>query len=443
MKKIILSIILLITYCIVFAESYISLETAIEIAKENNASLKSAYYDMQAARWSSLNSKTQFLPKINFSETAIIYDKEKVFTPEIDLGVIVIPSMKQDKNNFISAVQIEQVLFAGGRIYNAGKIADLQYQISKNNYQKQLSKLSVEVSETYYQILKIQSKLQILDNQKLICQEIKRNAEVLKENGLGLETDIMQWELRLIEIENQIIQLESVQKVLIDAWSILLGADNLIPETSDLQFVLLEIKDFTSLTKAEKETKMQDFLSMVQSGNPDLQNLQKSRQTLNHLVKISRAEFLPTIFASFNYEIENDNKLNLRGDENWQIMANISIPIFHSGRNYTQYNAQKYQTKSQLKLIEESSEGLMIVAKQAWYDLENSANSILQAEKSYLLAERALNITRSLFMQGMTTNLSLTEAQKSFQAAQLHYTNSLYDYTINKNNLSKFTGVIK
>ncbi len=447
MKKIILICILLLIMQLIYAETFINLNDAIELAKENNYTLKSSFYEMESARWSSRNSKTQFLPKLNLNQTAVILDKERILMPEIDLGGAVIPETKQDRKNFNTSIQLEQILFAGGKIYNASKIAELQYEISKNNYGKQLKELSAKVTEYYYQILKTQAILRTLQIHKNLCEEIKSNAEVLYNNGIGLETDVMQWELKIIEIENQIIQTDTAMKLLLDNWALVLNLDSTydipLPQIIELEDISAEISSYMTMSQVEKREQMLEYLEKVQKGNYDIDNLQKGKQTLNHLDKIAKADFMPSLFVSMNYEIENDNKLNFKGDDNWQIMANISIPLFHSGRNYTNYKAQQYQIKSQLSQIEENTKGLDILAKQAWYDHDSSSHTVKQSKKSYSLAEKALNITRRLYQQGMATNLALTEAQSSFQDSEIQYTNSIYDYIINKSNLNKFTGEVK
>lgn len=447
MKKITILCIILLSIGFAFADTFISLEEAISLAMENNHSLKSYYNEMHSARWSVINSKTQFLPKVNFLETAIFFDEERLVIPEMDFGLITIPEVKQDKRAFISTLQVEQILFAGGRIYNSGKIADINYQISKNNYDKQLQELSVKVTEHYYQILKIKSALEILHNHKSICEDIRANAEVLYNNGIGLETDIMQWDLQLIEIENQLIQTESALRLLYDSWDILLGIKGKFrlskPDIQAFESIKAEIKNYYLLSDIEKNERMKDFIASLRKSNYDFDNLNKSHQSLNYLSKIAKADFMPSIFLSFNYEIENDKRLDFKGADNWQIMANVSIPLFHSGRNYSQYKSQRYKIQSQKNLIEESLQGIEILAKQAWYDFENSVNSFMQAERSYYLSERALTLSRALYAQGMLTNTALTEAQNNSQNNHLLYVGRLYDYIIHKNNLSKFTGGVK
>ncbi|MFA7074120.1 MAG: TolC family protein [Endomicrobiaceae bacterium] len=447
MKKVIFLCFILMIIASLSAENLITLEEAIEIAIENNLSLKSSYNNMQSSKWASTNAKTQLLPKLNFNETAILYDKERVIMPEINLGSIVIPETKQDKKNFISTLQLEQVLFAGGKLYNSSKISALQYQISINNYEKKLKDLTAKVQEYYYQILKTQSSIEILQNQKQLCEDIKNNAETLFNNGIGLETDVMQWELQVIQVENQLIQLEASYKLLLDSWSILLGFEskynNTLPKTIELDEIFAEVETYNSFTNSEKEQKLNEYLSKVKTTNYDIKNLENSKQSLNYLNRISKADFMPSLFLNMNYEIENDNKLNLDGDNNWQIMANLSIPLFHSGSNYSNYQNQKYEIKSQMNLIEENVQSLMIIAKQAWYDYDNAINSLKQANKSNIIAKRALELTHKLYLQGMTTNLSLTEAQNTNQTSELQFINSIYDYIIYKNNLNKFTGDVK
>ena len=421
----------------------ISLERAIEMARDNNLNLQSSYFQMESARWSYQNSRSQYMPRINFNYTGIILDKGLEF--ELFPGME--PIVLQDKQNHVTNLQLEQLLFAGGRIYNAQQISRLQYEMSQNSYQKMQLDTDMRVTEYYYMILQTLSTYEILRLHLSLCQDLKENTEILFQNGIGLETDIMQWELRIIEIENQRNTLWNTLVNIEQVWALTLGLEDIydipMPASIPIEEVLQEIREFSFLDNEVKRTRMNDFLSQVQENNLDLINLARTQETIQYMRNISRADFFPTAFLSFSYETSNDTQIDqirfLR-DPSWQIMANVSIPIFHGFRNITSYRANEYQIRAQSRVLTEGTRGLEIQARQAWFDFDSSVNNVMQNEKSSTLADRSLEIIRNLHQQGMTTNVALTDAQNTALASNIQFINSVYEYINTKNRLTNLIG---
>ncbi|MCL2063490.1 MAG: TolC family protein [Candidatus Cloacimonetes bacterium] len=443
MKRLTYLVLVFYSLGMLLAQETISLEKAIEMARENNLNLQSSYYQMESARWTFQNAKAQFMPRINFIYTGLILDKGI----EFELFEEMPPITMQDKQNHITSLQLEQILFTGGRIYNAQNVSRLQYEMSQNNYQKMLLETESMVTEYYYTILQTLSTYEVLRLHLSLCQELKVNTEILFQNGIGLETDVMQWELRILEIENQRNILWNTLINIEQIWALTLGIEDIynipMPEAIPIDEVLQEIRNFSILDNEVKRSQMNDFLNLVQTNNLDLINLSRTQESIHYLRNMSKADFMPTAFLSFSYETSNDTQIDqirfLR-DPTWQIMANVSIPIFHGFRNITNFRANEFQLRSQIKILEEGTRGLDIQARQAWFDFDSSVNNVIQNEKTNDLAERSLNIIRNLYQQGMTTNVALTDAQNSALASNIQFINSIYDYMNSKNRLNNLLG---
>jgi outer membrane protein TolC len=439
MKKTIIFLLTLLTVSLLNAEKTITLDEALKMARENNLSLKSTSNALESARWSYYNSLTQFLPSVNFSETAVINDKATI----IELGPLGSIPM-QPKKIYNTQFTVEQVLFTGGKIYSANRLSKLQYDMAQNAYSKALLETDSQVTEYYYTILKTLSTVEILNNHKTLCEDLRHNAQIMFRNGIGLETDVMQWELRIIEIENQLNNIENAIANLKEAWALALGIENLydipMPQVIDTAPILDEIRAFSVLENSVKSQQMQDFLNKVNEQNYDLQNLRKSEQSLTYVNRLAKANFMPTVFTSYTYTVEQDDKLDFKGDKTWQIMANISVPLFHSGRNFTNYKLQKYQLQSQKNTLDEATKGFNIQAKQYWYDFDSAVKNVLQSEKYTDLAERSLNINRNLYEQGRITIIALSDAQNSSLEARIQFINSVYDYINAKNKKNNLIG---
>ena len=419
-----------------FSQETISLDYAIQLARENNLTLQSSYFQKESARWSYQNSITQYMPKVNFVYTGVYLDKGLEPFP----GVVL-----QDKQNHVTNLQVEQILFAGGRLYNANQISKILYQIEENNYLKMIVDTEVRVTDLYYMILQTLSTIDILTLHLSLCQDLKTNTEILYQNGIGLETDIMQWDLRIIEIENQRDNVWNSFLSLEQAWAQTIGIQNIydipLPESVPIESFLIEIHDFANLEKPIKNERMNDFLTRVHSSNIDLKNIDRTLEAAKYSRNISKADFLPSAFLSFNYELSNDSaidKIQFLRDPAWQLVANVSFPIFHGFRNSTSDRSNAYQLQAQARILNETKRGIEITARQAWFNFDSAVSFVIQNEKHYHLAERSLAIIRNLYQQGMTTNIALTDAQNAALVSNIQYINSIYEYISVKNKLNSF-----
>ena len=427
-----------------FSQNTINLEQAITMAQKKNLSLESSFYQMKSSQWVYQNARTQFFPKANLVYTGLFLKDDVVF----DLRPLFPrPIIMQDQQNHAINLQVDQVFFAGGLFYHNYQISRLQYTMNQHQYSQMLLDIASKVTEYYYVQLQTTATIEVLKFHLSLCEELMRNTEILFHNGIGLETDIMQWELSMIEIENQLLSMHNAETNMIQSWALLLGVDNIYevprPEPVNLDEILMEIRDYCKLEATEKNILLNNFLLLVDSNNYNRKNLSLHQEVLLYWVKRARSDFLPTLFGSFTLELSNDNrlaKMHLSKEPSWQIMANLSFPLFHSLRNISNYRSNFYDVKSQNVMLIESTKNLEIQARQSWFDFDSSANNVIQNEKHYLLAERSLNIIRSLYQQGMTTNLALTDAQNSVLTSNIQLIKSIYDCISIKDKLHNLQG---
>jgi outer membrane protein TolC len=328
-------------------------------------------------------------------------------------------------------------------MFYANRLSRLQLQMKENSYEQLLQQTDVTVTETYFLILQTLSTFDVLFNHLTLAISLRDTAQVMFDNGIGLQTDVMLWELRIIEIENMLSVVESSLLSLMQVWAMVLGMDTIydvpIPMIVDKSDILDEIRAFSVLTNHERHVLMYEFLDAVEIGNFDLANLRLAEESLTHLHRISRADFMPTVFARFSYDFDNRSVFGF-DESSWQVVLNMSLPLFHSGRNFTQFRATQYQTRAQRTQLIEATRGLDIMARQTWFDFDRSVHNVIQAERAQELSDRTLTITKNLYAQGMTTNIALTDAQNSFMEAQIQLINSIYDFINKQNRINLFKG---
>ena len=432
MKKFI-SLILFSMSAFLFAQQTITLSQALSQARENNLHLQNYYYQKETAYWNYQNSKAMFMPKLNLVYNGV-YRQD-----EIKRSIANFDFVLQDKQNHITRLQLDHVLFAGGKVYNAHRFQKIQNETSVNLYQRISFETDMLVSNTYYSILQNRENLDVLQSHLVLCQAIK---EDLSET---VETDILQWDLRIIEIEKQIVATQNAQKTLIQQWGVVLGIpiiqDIPLPEDTSVDHFMLEIREFALLDNATKTAKMNEYIETVLENNLYLRNIALFQDASKYRKNIDKADFMPTVYMSAFYELTNDTNIKdikFLQEPAWQVGFNISIPIFHGFRNFTNYKASQNQLQAQGRNLIENRRDQIEQAKQAWFDFDLSASTIMQNEKYYNLAERSLDITKNLHDKNVFTNVALIDAQNDALQSHLNFINSIYDYISAKIKMENF-----
>ena len=186
MKKIFAFVLCSLCYCFAWAQTY-TLEQLKDSALHNNFAIRSAQYDIEAARQQRKEAFTKYFP--NVSGTGLWFNANKgmaqttlnlseMIPPEVGtslaplaqllpaeaLAALANPiSISMMKNGVIAGLQAVQPVFAGGQIVNGNKLAKVGEDVSR--LQMQLSENEVEktAEQYFWQLASIQEKMKTVE----------------------------------------------------------------------------------------------------------------------------------------------------------------------------------------------------------------------------------------------------------------------------------------
>lgn len=425
----------------IFAES-LSLDQCISLAKANNKNHQASQYQLQSAEWQKKNAITLFLPKASFNETFLKLDQEQIVFPGIQNDFFVIPEIKSSDKNYTSEINVSQVLFSGGKLFQNYKMAQLNLQQNKNLYRLSEKEIEWKTAEYYFQILKLTELKLVLENSISSYQKHHEKANLKYNAGTCLLNEVLQWKVKLDEAKAELAQLSNTIEIVNQLWMQHLGLSTdkelIIPVKANTDLVLNEVKslfDADSLKQAQiLEKQISDF---VQS-SIQLKNMKISKELLKSNEKMIKSDFMPTLALNFNYQFENDDQLNFKDSENWKFIASLSIPLFNSGSTYTQYKMKKYEIKQQEVQLTNYEEQLNIQAKRVMLDLFDLVQKITSKQSNLELAIESKRQISHLYDQGLSTYHDLSDAETLYLSIQSSYLNDIYDYQIKKYEIKQY-----
>lgn len=442
MKKVILTFIMLF---LMLTLSAITLEESITLAKKHNKELLAGKSGFESAEWAKKNAFTNFLPKAFFNTTMVRIDDE---TYNQANAPIQIPGVGMEfptmfpvyKTTYTNNITIQQPVFNGGKVILGYQLAGLAKKQAYLALQSKEKDISYAIASTYFGILKLQD-LQILSQKSLEStlshlEKVQKNYDV----GTAKKSDVLQWQVKQKNDETSISEIENGIDELYSFWQIMLGIEKeaLKPSGKDITKYDSEILQYAIMEKSELEKAAVEFLSEVEKTSPIIQNLELAKNMMEKNYYMAKGEFLPSLNLQFSYQFESDDEFDFDGEDNWNLVAAFSVPIFTSGTNYSNLKKAKYDLEKTQYETESALENYFVAAKNVFHKLVTKARTVEGNKTALEYARENHKIINELYTQGMVTNSELLDAEAMLFGSEMKLVSSYYDYILITYELKKY-----
>jgi len=456
MKKLILLTITLLLFSTLFAVE-IDLDESIKLAQENNKEIQAKKYSLKSAKWGKFDAFSNFLPRVSLNSAIVRIDDETFDEATQIMQVPVLSPMGMPTGDFIpfsasamgsgiyqtsytNNITVQQPIFNGGKIilgYQLTNLVKEQAEIALEN--KELD-VSYAVASTYFGFLKLKD-IQKLTQKSLSStishlEKVQKNFEV----GAAKKSDVLQWKVKLNNDKTSNFEIENGLEEILSFWKSLIGVEESIPTEINLEKYDIEIDGFASLELSDIKVAKQDFLKSVEIASPTLNSIDLVNKMMKKNYWMTKGNFLPSLNLQFDYQIESDDEFDFSGDDNWNLVAAISVPLFTSGSNFSKVKQAKYELLKTNKQTEYARDNYMIAAENVFNKLITNARIINDNKVALEFAKENHKLINQLFEQGMVTNSELLDAEIMLFGSEMNLISSYYDYVLTKFEIKKYKG---
>ncbi len=417
-------IILLLGFSLLKAQETtpISKGEVLEKLSENNQSIKISEQEFLGARADYRQTNAVLLPNISVSHTGTTTNNPVYsFMAKLNQGLFSESDFAVDNlnnpdaiDNFTTSIQFEQPLINVDGWFQRGaakvKMEATEYQ---NKFKK--DELLLEGEKTYMLLQLTYKAVKVLEKAQKAAQANKNLTQKYFEQGLVMQADVLDVEVRLNEVENQLESAKSNVKNVSDYLNFLVNEKNnlvLVPSDS-LEIIPYSLAEFDQVT----------------TNRADIMAIEKSTQAYKKMNQSDKMAFLPTLNAFGNYDLY-DNQPFQGASNSYFIGAKLNWDILQGTKRFGKMQKSKaefdkstiqyeqYVAKSQLELNK---------AKRALSDAQNKLNRSTMALE---LSEESFRIRTNRFEEGLvkTSDLLMSEAQ--YAQKQLEYYQSIYEYNL-------------
>jgi len=177
--------------------------------------------------------------------------------------------------------------------------------------------------------------------------------------------------------------------------------------------------------------------------------LQSDRNLKFYDLKNNRSQFLPQVYANYNYGFNTSTSMgNLFFEtDRWKKFGTLGlkvvIPIFDGLLKRSKVNQSKYkieQVENQIMFLERS---INLQINQSVANFENSKESLEITRKNLKLANDVYILTEKKYKEGVGSNLEIIDSNNSLKIAQNQYFNALYECILASIDIKKTLGILK
>lgn len=397
----------------------LDLEQAIDLSLTNSKNIQIAERNKKIGELNLSQAFKYALPTVAYQGT---YSRNEHSHKNAVYGRKLTEKYEDSKDGYTSKIIATYPLFQGGAILGGIKGANAQKNILDYSFLKEKVNTRIKVISLYSNIIKYENNLEALkSSQKELEARMKLQEKKLKER-LIIKADLLKTEYSLLDIESQIVKVQSSIATEKKNLKIELG----IPESEDI-----DLKDLVIPT------------NLSENINFDKDMITAKNQSLNALIAKNKVEYskaekmvalsdnLPKISAFASYGgTERLHSSDVFHDEEWRGGVQVDWELFSFGSGIDAYRVAKENYK-----IEELNNS--ITQDNIEINLTTAYSEVLRLEKYREAMRSSLEASRENYQidtkryeAGLLSTQDYLNSEAQYRTAQMNYNSAETDYLL-------------
>ena len=281
----------------------------------------------------------------------------------------------------------------------------------------------------YLLVIADQSEVESAISHRDTAKALFQQASDQKTAGLASAVDVLRAQVQMQSREQKLIvaqnNLAKQKLVLARAIGLPLGQ----------KFEITTQAPYQELTPSS----LDDAIQSAYKARPDFQSQMNQVRSAELDRKAASAERYPSVGVETDYGLSGVNPGSSHGTVD--AAATLRIPVFQGGRVHGDILRADASLTRERQRLEDLRARIDQEVRDAYLDLDASAQEVSVEKSAVTLATRNLEQSRDRFASGVTDNIEVVQAQDALAIASDAYIGSLYGYNLAKISLARSTGV--
>jgi outer membrane protein TolC len=276
------------------------------------------------------------------------------------------------------------------------------------------------VGTAYLQVVSSRSRLDTAEAQLEVARTLEDQTTNQVRSGLSPEIDGLRATVQRQTDEQRV----TVAKANLEKDKLTLS--RLIGLPSGQQFQITSITPYQPWTGPDLGV----ALRQAMEGRADLKSAQASAQAAKLDQRAAQFERLPSV--SFNGYYGGIGTTLGHSEQTYAVAATVSLPIFTGGRIRADIQESSAQWERKQSENADLTGRVDYEVRNAFTDLGAADSAVHVADSNRQLAQKTLEQARDRFVNGVTNNLEVVQAQQDLAAANENYIASLFAFNLAK-----------
>lgn len=333
----------------------------------------------------------------------------------------------ESNQNWQVALQVSQLIYAGGGVSAALEVQDLIRQSALYELETVINNQLLRVRTSFYNVLLGREQIDVQEQNVALLEEQLQTARNRLEAGTVSNFEVLRAEVELSNAQPALIRARNDFRVSIEELRYAIGYE----ETSRAD--LSRAPEFVGTLDYEPVSyELESALESARVNRPELRQLDTLYKASEAGMVIAKSDRLPTVSINGGYALRKDRLSNRVRESNtgWTLGASASWAIWDGGSTQGRIiQALSQQEQARLSLLD-ASLGVEVEVRRALSDLDGATELSAAAHKVVDQAEEALRLAKARYGAGTATQLDVLSAQVALTLARNNLVEANYSYNV-------------
>lgn len=407
----------------------LSLEQAIDYAKEHNKRVQNANHSILAARYKKWETTTMGLPQINgeikyqnWIEQAKQLLPAQIADPKAPAGEFVEIAFGTTQS-MAANVTVSQLIFDGQYLVGL-QAAKVFLEISENALQKTEVEIEKAVVNAYGNVLLTQEMIAITDKNIANVDKSLYETQKMFENGLTEEERVEQLEITKLNLKNARSNAKRLLDLSFDMLNFTLGRDLDAEISLTEKLNLLSEKNIDMKLIGLKPNLMSNIDVQIAQNQLRSKELIKRQEISKGMPQLSM--FLSGAGNGFSNDFTFFNS-DQRYIPSLLFGVNLKIPIFSSFRRTKAVQRAGVEIRKSQNDLDNKIQEIQLQYDRAQSNYRFAIENLQTSKRSLKLAERIEKKNQTKFKEGMGSSFDLSQAQQQLYTSQRSYLEAMLE----------------
>ena len=403
--------------------SALSLNDCINIAIENNPSIKASIYNEEIYKSEIGQAWANYFPSISLGFEVSRSGNKYSHTNNLPYGY----RSMYTTMGYVPSVSADMLLFDFGKTKASADMAKNLYKASKEDTKENINTVIYDIKETYYNILFADAQIKVYEDTVKDYQLQLQQAWSFYKLGKKAKIDVVTAEYNLGKAKLNLVKAKNIKEVALAQLSQIMG----VPEYTNY-----ELTD--ELTINMFNITADDAIKKAMKVRPELISAENTVKAAKMNLRAAKREFTPDLglYGSYSNGIGND--YNLRSSQIGVGLNYSAFNILKTSKQISQARAEYEKSKAE---FDNTKDNVYLNVKKAYLGLQTDKEAIVIAKLALDQAKEQYRQVTGRYKAGVGDAIELKDGENTYLNARLDFYNALLNYNVSAANLEKEIGI--